>query len=144
VFPLLSATADVPKAEDVFRLIRANDLTGLKQVASNPATVNLHDSLGVTPLHYAALYGSVDSVRILLKYGANPNAKNSADATPLIFGAYNLDKTRLLVDAGADLAAGTAAGRSDVAAIQILLEKGADPRYLNQSNSNALMESFDQ
>lgn len=36
-----------------------------------------------TPLHYAAKRGQLECVRLLLKYGANPNAKDSDGYTPI-------------------------------------------------------------
>src|SRR5579859_4542752 len=88
------------KAEDLFRLIRAGDVKGLRRAAENP---NLVSSLGETPLHYAATFGNPDAVRVLLERGADPNARNRAGATPLIYGAYNFEKSRLLVEKGADV-----------------------------------------
>jgi ankyrin repeat protein len=46
-------------AEDAFRAIRANDLDALRHLPAN-----IKDRLNTTPLHYAALYGSTESVRI--------------------------------------------------------------------------------
>jgi hypothetical protein len=74
-------------AEDVFRAIRAGDNSTLRKMP-----VDAKDQLGTTPLHYAALYGNAESVRILLDRGADPNARNKSEATPLIYGAYNFDK----------------------------------------------------
>ena len=107
---LLSAQgtqAAVPAtAEDFFRLIRANDLDAVRQLAAKSGAASVRTSLGETPLHYAATYGSTESVRILLDRGADPNARNSAEATPLIYAGYSLEKTRLLVEKGAGLGSG--------------------------------------
>ena len=98
-------------AEDVFRaVIRANDLDTLKRLP-----VNIKDRLDNTPLHYAALYGSMESVRILLDRGADVKARNKSEATPLIYGAYNFDKARLLVEKGSDVNA-EVGGRDDASA----------------------------
>jgi len=58
---------------------------------------------GWTPLTFAAADGKVDSVRLLLARGANPNDQGSRD-TPLIMAAYagHLPTIRLLVAAGAN------------------------------------------
>lgn len=68
-------------ADDVFRAIRANDLDMLRK-----APVDVKDRLNNTPLHYAALYGSGESVRILLDRGADVKARNKSEATALIYG----------------------------------------------------------
>jgi ankyrin repeat protein len=99
--------ADTPSAsaDDYFRAIRSNDLKTLRQLlAANPADVR--DKLDMTPLNYAALYGSVESVRLLLDAGADPNARNKSQTNPLIHGAYSFEKTKLLVEKGADVNAG--------------------------------------
>lgn len=66
------------------------------------------DLVGRTPLHLAAQRGQEEIVRLLLKEGADVDARNTADsATPLHFAAENghLSIVRLLVDAGSPLEA---------------------------------------
>ena len=133
------------KAEDLFRLIRAGDNDGLRRAAANP---NLVSNLGETPLHYAATFGSVNSLRILLERGANPNARNRAGATPLIYAAYHFEKARLLIEKGADVNARAQNGSTplmiavsvhgNVATVRYLLEKGADVKAIRANGSDAL------
>ncbi|KAI1161109.1 hypothetical protein F5B18DRAFT_629934, partial [Nemania serpens] len=40
-----------------------------------------------TPLHYAALEGQTEAVRTLLECGAEVNARNRVEWTPLLHGA---------------------------------------------------------
>src|SRR4051812_6185761 len=89
--------------EDFARAIRANDLSALRKLGNTPATANLENNLHSRPLHYAAIYGSADAVQILLEAGADPNARNQQEATPLIYAAWNFAKTQLLVDKGAQV-----------------------------------------
>src|SRR5271168_1802663 len=91
VAPILIAqqAATTHSAEDFFRVIRANDLKSL-QAMCGASIGDVRDRLDWTPLHYAALYGSTDAVRIILKAGGDPNARNKSVITPLVFGAYNL------------------------------------------------------
>jgi len=126
-------------ADDYLRVIRSNDLKALKEM-SRAGVSDVRDRLDWSPLHYAALFGSVDSVRIMLAAGADPNSRNKSQATPLMFGAYDLEKTRLLVEKGADVNAKAADGSTPLyvatgvhgnnATIRYLLEKGADPKTL--------------
>src|ERR1700738_2061595 len=81
-------TAPPVKAEDFFRVIRFNDLDALRRLTASPDLKSVRNGLGETPLHSAAIYGSVESVRILLDRGADPNARNNAEVTPLIYAAY--------------------------------------------------------
>ena len=133
-------------AEDFFRVIRAGELDRLRQLSAHPVTVK--DRLDTTPLHYAALYGNVESVRILLEHGADVNARNKSEATALIYAAYNFDKTRLLVEKGADVNAHSTSGMTpllvavsvhgNLATVRYLLEKGADVKPAGPIGSDAL------
>jgi len=130
-------------ADDVFRAIRAGDLDALRKMPAN-----VKDRLDNTPLHYAALYGNAESVRILLERGADVKARNKSDATPLIYAAYNFDKTRLLVEKGSDINAKSTIGMTpllvavsvhgNTETVRYLLEKGADIKALTRDRSDAL------
>jgi ankyrin repeat protein len=84
----------------------------------------------------AVLYGDADSVRLLLKNGADPNIRNEAGATALMWAVNDLEKTRLLLDHGADVNARSddgrtalliAAGKFGVSGVvKLLLDRGAD------------------
>jgi ankyrin repeat protein len=98
--------------EEVFRAIRDNDLATLKQLVSKKEDAGLADSRGTTPLHYAAALGSVESVKLLIEAGADVQARNAMDATPLILAAPSAQKVALLLAKGADPNARSKAGRT--------------------------------
>lgn len=50
------------------------------------ADVGATDDSGKTPLHRACVHGAHDCVRDLLEAGADPNAQDSNDRTPLMDG----------------------------------------------------------
>jgi ankyrin repeat protein len=136
---------------DFARAIRADDLGALQKLASSPEAANTPDRLKATPLHYAAIYGSSRAVSILLSAGADPNARNESGATPLIYAAWSLEKTRLLVAKGAQvncvqnggitplMVAASAHGNADT--VRYLIEKGADARAFDKLHGNALLRS---
>jgi len=88
---------------------------------------------------FAVLYGDADAVRLLLDAGADPNTRNEAGATALMWAVDDADKTRLLLRRGADpnvksddgrtaLLAATA-GHPSAAVVRLLLDYGANPSH---------------
>jgi ankyrin repeat protein len=69
--------------------------------------VNLADSAGFTPLHFAAQGLHADVARLLIEAGADLHARNRFGATALLVAlskvrATNGEVVRVLLDAGAD------------------------------------------
>jgi ankyrin repeat protein len=126
-----------PKAQPILKALRDGDGQVFKRLASeNKKAGNLRGAGGTTPLMQAALYGDVDSVRLLLQQGADPNIRNQAGATALMWAVDDFEKTRLLVEHGADVNARSQDGRTPllIAAglfgnkdvVRLLLDRGAD------------------
>ena len=76
-----------------------------------------------TPLHYAAKHGHLDCIRLLLKYGADPNSRDGDGYTPLHYlcqvykpGRDRHDNLRQCVSSlvlcGADIRAKTNSGKT--------------------------------
>jgi ankyrin repeat protein len=126
-----------PKAVAAVEILRTGDREGfLKATAASPQLVNARGPEGSTPFMYAVLYGDVSMLEELLKRGANPNLKNEAGATALMWAATNLEKTRVMLAHGAEvntisddvrtplmIAASIPTGRPIV---KLLLEHGAN------------------
>ena len=68
----------------LFAAIRARDVEGVRELLKrHPERVTLRDSLGATPLHYAAESGNREIVQALLDAGAEINARDlQFHATP--------------------------------------------------------------
>lgn len=124
-------------ASAILTALRDGDKQVFKKLAlENPKTGDLRGPRGVTPLMQAVLYGDVESVRVLLERGANPNLRNEAGATALMWAVTELEKTRLLLDRGADVNARSddsrtplliAAGHfGNIEVVKLLLNRGAD------------------
>ena len=139
----LSTSSD---AQTLFDAIRANELATLR--ASSGPAVNAPGRLGLTPLMYAAAYGSHEALEILLDKGADVKAKDPRDSTALHYAAWNAARTNLLLSRGADPNALSKLGRTPllVAAssptgapvIPIFLEKGANPMLRDALGFNLL------
>lgn len=138
---LLSHGADVnARTSDgltPFSLACAQWLKPFVDVFIQQADVNVKDSRGETPLHYAARYTGKDLAEMLLAHKVNVNAKDDTGRTPL-FDAVEKGMTEVaepLLNHGADANAQTAdgqrplfvaIGRGDKAMVQLLLDHGAD------------------
>src|SRR5579859_4731052 len=127
-----------PKAVAMVDALHAGDLkTFMKFVAKDPTLLNARGPEGSTPFMYAVLYSDAATVEQLLKKGADPNLRNDAKATALMWAATNLEKTRILLAHGAEVNARSddartalmiAAGHPGGAPIvKILLNHNADP-----------------
>jgi hypothetical protein len=113
-----------------------------KFLINHGADVNKAGTVG-TPLHAAAKRGYVDAIQMLLKAGADVDARDAAGNTPLhVAGTF--EARDALVKAGADVNAANAAGSTPlhVAAGQeayedvcLLLANGAEPN--TRSNRGA-------
>jgi ankyrin repeat protein len=115
----------------------AGDVSRLLELLESDSTLSKKRlDNGSTGLHLAARHS--ESIRVLLRHGADPNARDAADnATPLHFaaGCGNLKGVLSLLNAGADVhghgdlhrggVIGWAARKGNEAVVQCLLEHGA-------------------
>jgi ankyrin repeat protein len=147
------APAD-PKATRLIEAIRGGHRASVKTLASAPNVGSLRGPNGSTPLMNATLYGDISLMRTLLDGGADPNVRNDAGATALMWATADIDKTRLLLDRGAKVdltsddgrtALFIAAGRpGGSAVVKLLLDRGASPAVKAPGlgvESNPLLEA---
>src|SRR5580704_16047672 len=109
----------------------------MKSVSEDPKLLNARGEEGSTPFMYAVLYTGKATLEHLLKLGADPNKRNDANVTALMWAATDLEKTRLLLDHGADVNARSsdlrtplmiAAGHpGNSATVKLLLDRHANP-----------------
>jgi hypothetical protein len=90
-----------------------------RALKASPRAAQAKGTGGSTPLMFAALYADVDAVRLLLDSGADPNVRNDAGATALLWAIDDAQKTQLLLSRGADPNV-----RSDDGATPLLLAAG--------------------
>jgi ankyrin repeat protein len=127
-----------PGAAKLMTMLRTGDIKAFQRALSmSPEAAKRNGDAGVTPLHYASLYADAPAVKALLDVGADPNARNDAGATALMWATDDLAKTRLLVERGADVNAKSLDGRTPIMlaaaragsspVLSFLLDKGANP-----------------
>jgi ankyrin repeat protein len=141
---------DAGNSSDAFyTAIRDNDLTRLRTVLKGGANPNASDPRGGgTPLMHAAVVGSLEGMTMLLDQGADVNAANSLGATPLMWAATDLAKVQLLLARGANPKAVSQRGRtalflaarsdrsSDI--VKRLIAAGADVRAVDAAKMTVL------
>lgn len=116
-----------PKLDSTTQLYDAvaqGDVASLETIlATKPFLVYFRMPNGLTPLHISALWGTRGAAELLLKKGADKDARDSAGNTPL------------MMTAGRNTGVYTKRARSMAA---LLLEKGADVNARDRSDATAL------
>ena len=127
-----------PKLAALVTAVRSGDTKAVgKLITASPGLVNSADRAGATPLHHAAGFGNLATMKLLLEHGAAVNAGNKRKSTALFWSLHDEAKVRLLLEHGADVNARTIDGRTPVyqaasmanavPVLRLLLDKGADP-----------------
>ena len=120
-------------------------LVVVRALLDHGARVEDGDMTNETPLHFAREFSNSDMILLLLKRGANINARDYGGSTPLINA--NAGATEVLVDHGANIEAVNdsnqtalmlAARNGDVETVRILLEYGAKVGVKDQWGGTAL------
>ena len=143
-----AAPADPAVVKMMNSLRNGNRREFKRTLVENPKSVNAKGEGGWTPIMYAALYGDVDAVRLLLDKGASPNAQNDDGGTALMYAIDDTEKTRLLLDHGADPNLRSGEGRTALliavgwpgsfSAVKLLVEHGADAKVRLPDGRGAL------
>lgn len=116
---------------------------------SSDFDVNFSDINGLSPLHYATIYGLDELCSILICNKANVNCSNKKGQTPLHLAALNnkVVVIRILLNNGAninaiDLAGNTAlheaCDRGNIGAVKVLVGYNPDVSMLNGAQKTAL------
>lgn len=105
------------------------------------------DTLGMTPLHWAAQRGNSVAVEILIQWGASVQTRECQGYTPLHFACVsgNFTCIKALLDAGADVNAKDWDGESPlmtasltIPILDLMIERGADIQYADPKGNTML------
>jgi ankyrin repeat protein len=102
-----------------------------------------------TPLHVSSCQGHVEIARVLLKHGADTEARDNCDRSPLVWVALegHVELAQVLLEHGADANSHDkerctplywASGEGHLAVAQVLLSHGADVTAQCEDNQTAL------
>lgn len=141
--------------QELFSAAERGDLSTALKVLGDGAAPNAWNEFGENPLHTAAFMGQAPMVDLLLRFGADPNAKDRQKSeTPLHLAAAHGDEDtcHALISAGSDITAkdargqtplhaAAAQGRSDICSL--LVEKGADPLARDRRGKTAISRAKD-
>jgi len=122
----------------IFEAAKLGDVSAVRRLLDeNGSLVNLPDTgFGATPLHWAALRGHVEVVRVLLEKGADASIRNTDGETPLQVAerAKRTEVVQLLRGRGTQSSASftDAVRDGDLPKVQQLLS--ANPALLNQKD----------
>jgi len=134
----LANEVDVPAPNPMAVAIVTSMRTGDRRplMAASADLLNARGPEGSTPFMYAVLYTDAAILEALIKKGANVNAQNDAHATALMWAAPDLDKTRVLLNTGAEVKAKSSDSRTplmiaattpgNVATVKLLIDRGAN------------------
>src|SRR5574341_693640 len=141
------------KLPQFFHAAEAGDYYLMEGILNSyPRYVHEYREDGWTALHLAAHYGHEAIVKMLLAYGADPNARSNNDLanTPIhaaaAGGSKSLDALRALLANGADVnatqhggytALHAAAQNGDRAMVDLLLTRGANPSIKSTDGRDA-------
>ncbi len=74
---------ELGKHVTIFKAAITNDIESLSKIIKTTKNLNAHDQFGSTALSWAAGLGSTEAVELLIKSGADVNARNRDRRTPL-------------------------------------------------------------
>ena len=126
----LEQAASAP-AQSIFDAVKTGTPGQVQALAAkDPSLVSVKDATGKTPLHHAAIVGSVPMIECLLSLGAAIDAASTENLTPLLEAVRNGKDAaaNALIEKGAktDLVLHWAARLNRTAVMETLITKGAD------------------
>ena len=83
VIALLCMTTGATFCMDIFQAAKTGNIGRIEELLANGADVNQQDNKGMTALHFAAINGGTDIIRILIDASVNLNQQDTALHLPV-------------------------------------------------------------
>ena len=119
-------------------IIESTSWTGLTRAKPN---VNARNSQGMTPLHWAAFFGHTQAAKLLLEAGANIEACDDKNRTPMsstaMSDAQDPDTIRLLAESGANVLHADERGKTPLH-LAVVCDKESSVRALTELQPDGL------
>jgi ankyrin repeat protein len=90
-------------SRDLLLAIRDGNHARVQKLLRAGIDVNTRDADGTTALMHSVIESDVTMMKLLVDSGAEVNATNTQGSSALMYAAVNLEKTRLLLDRGANV-----------------------------------------
>jgi uncharacterized protein len=136
-------------SERFYQSVRNDDLATLRLLVKDNGA-NIKDARGQTPLMFAAAFGSLEAMNLLISSGADAKAVSEAGVTALHWCTGDVRKVRLLLDQGADVNKASRLGRTPLLvaagtygtleAVKLLLQKGAEVNVVDSGGFTPLKQ----
>lgn len=135
--------------QQLFQLVRSDDAARLKRLFERGFNApNVCDGKGNSLLMLASYNGQLETTRVLLEHGGDPQLANDMGQIPLAGAAFkgDMEMTRLLIEHGADVNARMSDGKTPLMfaamfnrleIIDLLLARGADASVKANDGSTA-------
>ncbi len=131
--------------------VKNNDIKQVKLLLDRGANPNAYDADSDNVLTNAAIYASIDCMKLLLQNKANPNLKNKYGEVPLMLCTGDLDKMKLLLQYGANINDTSQSGNnalmiaciagSSYTIVKWLIDNGANVKAKRWGGETALMRA---
>ncbi len=129
------------------------DRNAVTALIENGEDLNVEDTQGFTPLHWAVQDGNDEMVQLLLEAGADSNYEDYSGMTPLMIAAEyaSTETVERLIEAGADSNYQDFSGMSaifyavysdNIDTVQLLIDHGADLEMVDIDSQTALMHAI--
>jgi ankyrin repeat protein len=132
----------------IHRAASGGDAAALARLlADRPDRIDAKDSMGLRPLQYAASWGQIETGKVLLEHGVDPNGGDGWTPLQYAVGKGYREMVELLLDGGADVnakcpwddstALHTAVIHKQVPIVRLLIDRGASVDAETKSGWNA-------